>query len=761
MKTLFKTMMIALLATTVVACGDDDDDAETLECGEGTVVDEESGQCVADRPDECPEGEIADAQLGKCVSDGHSYCGEGAQLNEELGRCQADAVSFCGDGTVEEEDGLCIEENPVECGEHTVIASGECVPAEDVCGELLEQNEDYVCGINPAICGENTVFDVDEQRCTPEFEVECGPGTTAVDGVCTPSRTFYEDLAADPDVNINDEGGSTTIELGDVGDSQVLVGTIGEPEGEDREQVIHEVAMQGQSGQWIRVSVYSLGLPEPGFVNNGPFGYYRVSEKGGGIEATRDHLLPHDGNYNLTISNMPQLKEVAPGVAGGDDWEYVAYVEVLEAPQAQDVELSGGQMSGDIRHLRDNLYRATEADAISAVALFFDDNAPDAEGRMQLWSDAETLESEISIEDAAVEPIEPPSDEFYILFDYRRAQGVAMGYDVTSEAGEALGNGESLSITHSLDAGDYVGLNQYNLDEVDLNASIRSTDGTVLVEETVGVSTGDSPPRSVYWYADDAQEVELRLQNTSGDDVDYLTYEVLEGTAEPVSGIDGSPVSVDYEGTLAAGTRHYYELEVTWDDLLSIARSNAVGDAHLELYDSDGERVMEATNQSIVEVESGDYVLAVKAVDDLSNFSIDFEESQIFDVEETSAPGIAIPDNDASGITDTINVASCPNITEIEVTLDITHTFIGDLIIEVTSPAGETVRIHDRSGGASDDIQDTYPFPADDANLDDGEGLLDFVDSDGSGEWEIFVSDNAFADTGDLNSWTLNLTCEG
>ncbi len=761
MKRYLHPVMIALLAVGLVACGDDDDDAQSLECGEGTVVDEESGECEAERPEECADDEIPDAVLGICVSDGTAYCGEGVELNEELGRCQAEAVSFCGDGTVEEDDGICVQETQISCGENTVVASEECVPAEDVCRELLEQNEDLICGINPEICGEGTVFDVDEQRCVQEFTLECGAGTTAVDGVCTPTRAFYEDLAADPDMDLNAQGGEASLTLGDVGQTHVMVGTIGEPEGEDREQVIHEVSMQGESGQWIRISVYSLGLPEPGFINNGPFGYYRVSQKGGGIEVVRDNLLPHNGNYQLSISNMPQLKDVAPGVAGGDDWDYVAYVEVLEAPEATEIDLGDGEMSGDIRQLRDNYYVATGADEVNAVALFFAENAPDSEGRLQIWSDEETLEQELDIEDASVEPIEAPADEFYMLFDYRRAQGSAFDYQVTSAAGERLDNGDTLTVSHQLDAGEFVGLNQFNLDEAELNASIRSSDGTVLVEETIDVSTADEAPRSVYWYAYDDQEVELRLRNTSGDDIEYLTYDVLEGVAQSVDGIDGSQMSVDYDGTLSAGTRQYYELEMSFDDLLSIGISNTLGDAHLELYDDAGDLVTETTNQTVVEVESGTYVLAVKALDDLSNFSVTFEESQIFEVEETSAPGIAIPDSDPSGITDTINIDNCPNITDIEVSLDIPHTFIGDLIVEVTSPSGETVSLHDRSGGATDDIQATYPFPSDDTNLDDGEGLLDLIDTDGSGDWEIFVSDNAFSDTGDLNSWTVSLTCEG
>ena len=34
--------------------------------------------------------------------------------------------------------------------------------------------------------------------------------------------------------------------------------------------------------------------------------------------------------------------------------------------------------------------------------------------------------------------------------------------------------------------------------------------------------------------------------------------------------------------------------------------------------------------------------------------------------------------------------------------------YIGDLVIELTSPLGQTVTLHDRSGGSADDLQVTY-----------------------------------------------------
>ena len=113
----------------------------------------------------------------------------------------------------------------------------------------------------------------------------------------------------------------------------------------------------------------------------------------------------------------------------------------------------------------------------------------------------------------------------------------------------------------------------------------------------------------------------------------------------------------------------------------------------------------------------------------------------------TPAPlGAAIPDNDANGITDTITVNDGQIISSVSVTVNITHTWQGDLIVEVTSPAGTTERLHDRSGGSADDIHQTYVLPS------------EFDNESSAGTWTLSVSDNAGADTGTLDDWTLEVT---
>jgi subtilisin-like proprotein convertase family protein len=117
---------------------------------------------------------------------------------------------------------------------------------------------------------------------------------------------------------------------------------------------------------------------------------------------------------------------------------------------------------------------------------------------------------------------------------------------------------------------------------------------------------------------------------------------------------------------------------------------------------------------------------------------------------------IAITDN--SSFTSTIVVPDTYCVGDLEVDIDITHTFIGDLRVILTSPSGVSVTLHDRTGGSADDIVRRYSIsePA------DGPGSMsDFIGQPVGGTWSLFVSDNAGGDIGTLNSWSLRPQTSG
>ena len=85
--------------------------------------------------------------------------------------------------------------------------------------------------------------------------------------------------------------------------------------------------------------------------------------------------------------------------------------------------------------------------------------------------------------------------------------------------------------------------------------------------------------------------------------------------------------------------------------------------------------------------------------------------------------------------------------------VNITHTWKGDLVVELVSPLGTTVRLHNRTGSSADNIISHYGV---DTAVDGPGGLADFGGQLPIGLWTLRVSDNASSDTGRLNSWCLN-----
>lgn len=110
-----------------------------------------------------------------------------------------------------------------------------------------------------------------------------------------------------------------------------------------------------------------------------------------------------------------------------------------------------------------------------------------------------------------------------------------------------------------------------------------------------------------------------------------------------------------------------------------------------------------------------------------------------------------IPDGSGSAES-SLSIASDDEIQEVNVRVDITHTYIGDLGVVLVAPDGTRVRLHDHSGGSADNIHtwyDSQTHPVDDL------GIL--VGCASQGTWRLSVSDTAPSDVGTLDGWTLEL----
>lgn len=134
---------------------------------------------------------------------------------------------------------------------------------------------------------------------------------------------------------------------------------------------------------------------------------------------------------------------------------------------------------------------------------------------------------------------------------------------------------------------------------------------------------------------------------------------------------------------------------------------------------------------------------------------------------------IAIPDNSAA-VNSTIAASQAGLVTSVTVSLNITHTFVGDLEVTLTSPGGTGRNLIMRRGGSGDNFTNTVLDDAAATSITTitGSGapftgsyrpeqpLSGVAGEPITGDWVLSVRDRAGGDTGTLNSWTLNFQVE-
>ena len=133
-----------------------------------------------------------------------------------------------------------------------------------------------------------------------------------------------------------------------------------------------------------------------------------------------------------------------------------------------------------------------------------------------------------------------------------------------------------------------------------------------------------------------------------------------------------------------------------------------------------------------------------------------------------SSPALPIPDNNPNGASDIITFTESGALDDVDVSVVITHTWIGDLQVEIISPATTTVVGRDYVGLADnfDNIDVTFDdggVPYDVSQLPNGLNMqpqgpgvmADFAGEEASGDWTLFVVDNEVQDTGTLDTWCV------
>lgn len=134
----------------------------------------------------------------------------------------------------------------------------------------------------------------------------------------------------------------------------------------------------------------------------------------------------------------------------------------------------------------------------------------------------------------------------------------------------------------------------------------------------------------------------------------------------------------------------------------------------------------------------------------LNRWELEFDVRKEAIVELGESPGLRIPDNDPNGIERTLSSSESGRVKDAEVSIDVTHTYIGDLAVTLISPSGKSIYLHNRTGGSLDNLIKTYTSATD-------IGLRAIRGEAVNGMWRLKVADLEVADEGKLNQWALKI----
>ncbi len=149
-----------------------------------------------------------------------------------------------------------------------------------------------------------------------------------------------------------------------------------------------------------------------------------------------------------------------------------------------------------------------------------------------------------------------------------------------------------------------------------------------------------------------------------------------------------------------------------------------------------------------------------------------FQTSNCQIINSTDVP-VSISASGTPTITSTLTVAGLGSILDLNVVeLSGTHTYIQDLNIDLTSPAGTTVRLLSRICGGQDDFDIVFDDDASNVYGDlpcppvDGDAyqpnnaLAAFNGEDPNGTWTLTIEDGANQDGGSLSAWAIEICAE-
>ncbi|WP_282041815.1 reprolysin-like metallopeptidase [Winogradskyella flava] len=279
-------------------------------------------------------------------------------------------------------------------------------------------------------------------------------------------------------------------------------------------------------------------------------------------------------------------------------------------------------------------------------------------------------------------------------------------------------------------------------------------DGTVVTATVSGIGTlaiGNYP---------------FSIVGTSGgitktSDVEFNVFDTNIGALNllaPVNGaidIEADNAVFTWDSDLNATT---YEIDIATDAAFTdIIADSVVNDPTFTLTTLNAETEYYWRVRGVNDCGSGNYSQASFTTANIICFNFD-----------TSDTPVAIPDNDIAGVNSIINVTTASLITDVNVTVNVSHNWTEDVTLKLIAPDGTEILLSAGNGGSGDDYSNTI-FDSDaSTSITAGtapftgtfqpEGDLSLLNGNlSSGDWTLNVSDTIGFISGTLDSWSLEI----
>lgn len=562
-----------LMGLVVVGCGGDEEE-QTLQCGEQTVL--ENGQCVPDT-DACPPTQIL-TEHGTCIEP-WVYCDDEADTTYDrfAEECVWDGDIECGEGTVAV-DGECVLEDPLSCSDDTVLVDGECIPADTACGEGSAFDADQLeCHPTSEACGVGAEYDIATGECVDLNFVECGDGTRVSGSRCVSDATFADELAEDADI--------------DYADNQPIVPDEDEPfvfTGTLDEQLTQTFQIEGGAGQWLKIEIFSRGLPSPGLRIRHPVGSWHRHAPAGQTAhpISRTVMLPADETFEVVVDTA------AGDEAGDDSWKYVGRVEVLDAPDPVQWDDPEDGYSGELAETTHNFVEV-DVDGTYDLLLtpeLLGDGAVDP--RVEVWTEPdehrETAEMELG-EQLQIDA--GGAETLFLHFDAVGFAGADTDFELAAGVTEIIAPGDSMDVDIEADTGEVVFISHRSAqtERLDISVQFDGTEKYLFTGAPAANQSSFSEHESMrqFFYVDEPGTYTVEFLNNTGDEITSFVSDVYADDDIPY-------LEIPDEG---------------WEEIQQSVESDGLstGDWRIAVVDMPDQGIFDAA----VEAQTGDPRLAV------------------------------------------------------------------------------------------------------------------------------------------------------